>query len=142
MRKEVIIVILIGILIGAIVAFGIYTARTAISKQETQVEQTPETPTTPTQASQSAHTLTIIDPKNESVSDQEEITITGQTSPDAVIAIIGAENEYLLTADGQGNFSTKITLIGGANEIAISAFDEQGTKVEEILTVVYSTAQL
>jgi hypothetical protein len=141
MRKEVIIVVIIGILIGAIVAYGIYTAQTAIRKQQDQFkvsEQLPSPEPTPIVS----HTLTIIEPANESISDQEEITITGSTTPNAVITIFTEENEYLLSADAEGAFSAAVTLIGGANDIIVTAFDEQGNRAEQVLTVVYSTAEL
>lgn len=141
MRKEVVIVIVIGILIGAIVSFGIYTAQTAIKKQQAQTAVSEEQPTLePTP--QVSHTLSIIEPVNESISNQEEITITGSTTPNAVITIIAEENEYLLTADAEGTFSAEIILVSGANNITVTAFDESGNRAEQLITVVYSTAEL
>ncbi len=141
MRKEVIIVILVGIAIGAIVTFGIYTAQTAIQRQQVKIEQSEKPDTTPSPAD-SSHFLQILEPANELVTEEEDISITGQTSPNAVIAIIAQESEYLLTADNEGTFSAQISLSGGANQITISSFDGEGNKVEEALTVVYSTAEL
>lgn len=140
MRKEVFIVIIIGILIGSIVAYGVYTAQTAIKKQQTQTEVSQEPTPEPTPSV--SHTLTLIEPQNESIFDEEEITISGATTPNAVITIIAEENEYLLTADAQGAFSAEVTLIGGANNIVVTAFDENGNRAEQTVTVVYSTAQL
>ncbi|MCH7951436.1 hypothetical protein IH980_01680 [Patescibacteria group bacterium] len=141
MRKELVIVIVIGILIGSIVAYGIYTAQTAIKQYQLQkisVEDQPKAEPSP----QITHTLTITEPTNESISDQEEITVVGKTTPNAVITIIAEENEYLLTADGEGNFTAEISLVGGANEITITAFDNDGNRAEQLITVVYSTAEL
>lgn len=139
MRKEIIIVILIGILIGGIVAYGIYTAQTAITKTSREAaDQQEGAQVTP----QPTHTLTISEPANESIADKEEITLVGSTTPNAVIAIITEENEYLLTADGQGQFTAEITLVGGANTITVTAFDQEGNKAEAVLTLVYSTAEL
>lgn len=140
MRKEVIIVILVGVAIGAIVAFGIYTAQSAIDQQsaadtQDQTTEVPDSQPTPTEE----HSLSINQPADESISDQEEITIAGSTTPESVITILTPENEYLLTADSQGNFSSEIELAGGANSITVTAFDELGNRAESILTVVYST---
>lgn len=140
MRKEIIIVILVGIGIGAVIAFGIYTARSALNSKV--VTQTPEVTEDTRETTQPSLILEIIEPLDESVSDQEKIRISGKTIPNAVIAVISAENEYLLTSDDQGNFSVETNLIGGVNEILISAFDSQGNKAEVTRTVVYSTAEL
>lgn len=142
MRKEVFIVIIIGIVIGAIIAYGIYTAQTAINTQKDQTQTKQEEQTVEPTPEPTTHTLSIIEPKNESISENEEITLAGTSSPGAVVTIITQENDYLLTADENGNFSAEIILSGGANEIIVSAFNQSGNKAEQILTIVYSTAEL
>lgn len=142
MKKEVIIVVFLGIIIGAIVMYGIYTARTAITKQQSSPTQELTQISEPTATPTLSHKLIITEPLDETITDQENIAITGKTSPNAILTIIGSENEYLLTADRDGNFSTQISLSGGANQITVSAFNENGDKDETTLTLVYSTAQL
>lgn len=137
MRKEVAIVILIGIAIGAIVAYGIYTAQSAIKKRQA--------PTGPAPTSQlpsptpTAHALTIIEPADESIIEEETVQLVATTSPNAVVTIITNQNEYLLTADQDGNLSTSVQLVAGENTILVTAFDGAGNKVEATLTLVYST---
>ncbi|OGY18296.1 MAG: hypothetical protein A2900_04615 [Candidatus Chisholmbacteria bacterium RIFCSPLOWO2_01_FULL_50_28] len=144
MRKEIVIVILVGIGIGILVAFGVYTARKAIKENKTKppaevVETAPVPAESPEQTTQS---LSISEPENNSLVDQDEITVAGVTSPNSVVTIIAEENEYLLTADASGKFSTAVSLVGGANDLAITAFDSEGKKAETVLTIVYSTAKL
>lgn len=138
MRKEVVIVILIGVIIGTIVAYGIYTAQTAIKRYKGEAPS-PSTLTSSPTPTPVLHTLTISEPPNESISEVEKVTVIGRTSPEAVVTLIAEENEYLLTADDQGNFAVDVSLIGGANTIKVTAFDVTGNRAEATLTVVYST---
>lgn len=140
MRKEIVIVIFIGILIGAIVAFGVYTAQSAINQKQTSTPSDSQDPSSVIY--QEKHSLSIQEPQNGSVTDQENITLTGSTSSNSIIAIIAPENEYLFVADENGNFSIDINLIGGSNELSVSSFDQQGNKQTIELTVVYSTSQI
>lgn len=140
MRKEIIIVILIGIGIGAIIAFGIYTARSAI--QTNKSSRTEEKTQQATESPQPQIILEIIEPENNSVIDTPTTNLIGRTTPNVVVAVIAVENEYLFTADSQGNFSLEVDLVGGANELLISAFDSEGNKAEDARTVVYSTVEL
>ncbi|HUV43071.1 MAG TPA: hypothetical protein VMY36_04200 [Patescibacteria group bacterium] len=142
MRKEVLIAIIIGFGLGLIITFGIWTANkalketapttTAPAEEEVEIKPTP----TPTLE------LTIISPKNNTISDQELIEVSGQTIPQAIVAITYPEGEKLLEADEDGSFSTEISLSGGDNQIKISAFNDEGDEATESLTVVYSTAEI
>jgi len=59
-----------------------------------------------------------------------------------VVVLIYPEGETIVTADDQGNFEATALLVGGANEIKVTAYDQQGNRAEALLTVVYSTAKL
>ena len=138
MRKEVVIVILVGILIGAIVAYGIYTAQTALKQRQLNSQEVPPQENQE-KTSPSSPTLSINEPQDESIWDQEKINVNGTTTPKSVVTILTEDNEYLLSADDQGYFSTEVVLTGGANTITISSFDEQGNKAQQTVVVVYST---
>ncbi len=143
MKKEVFIVIIIGVFIGITVAFGIYTAQKALENQKQSLEKKDNIENIVDQTTkQENHFLIVEEPLDESVHSSETITVSGQTSPEAVITIITQENELLFTADQDGNFSAQISLVGGANQITISSFNQLGEKEEVSLTVVYSTADL
>ena len=138
MRKEVVIVILVGILIGAIVAYGIYTAQSALKQRELKSQEIlPKDNQEKT--SPSSHTLSINEPQDESIWDQEKINVNGTTTPKSVVTILTEENEYLLSADSEGYFSAEVSLTGGANTITVSSFDEQGNRAQQSVVVVYST---
>ena len=138
MRKEVVIVILVGILIGAIVAYGIYTAQSALKQHELKSQEIlPKDNQEKT--SPSSHTLSINEPQDESIWDQEKINVNGTTTPKSVVTILTEENEYLLSADSEGYFNAEVGLTGGANTITVSSFDKQGNRAQQSVVVVYST---
>lgn len=86
--------------------------------------------------------LTLDQPEDESLINQSKTTVSGTTLPSAQIAITYEEGEILTEADEKGNFQNEISLIGGANEITVTTFSEEGEELSKSLTVVYSTAQI
>jgi len=77
--------------------------------------------------------LVVLTPKDKAVVKTSFVKVTGQTVPNADVAI----NELNLKADAKGNFSANLTLYEGDNPIIISAFDADGNTSEQEITVVY-----
>ncbi len=141
MRKEVLIAIIIGFGLGLVITFGIWTANKALKERPPEEPPTEEVEeVTPTPAPKME--LIITSPENNTISEEEIIEITGKTDSKAIIAIVYPDGEKLLEADEDGTFATEISLTGGDNLIEISAFNDQGDEAREVLTVVYSTAEL
>ena len=144
MRKEVLIAIIIGFALGLVITFGVWTANRAIKEtapqEEGPAEEVKVEEPTPTPIPQ--FSLTITTPKDNSISNEEGVEVSGKTTPQAIVVILYQEGEKILEADEKGEFSTEITLAGGANEIEISAHDQEGNETTQILTVVYSTAEI
>jgi hypothetical protein len=146
MRKEVI----LAIAIGAILGFGIMSFfRLNRQKTETSLKITPtvqptlkeeKTNASPT-PSKDKISLKIIEPEDEAVVSSSKLTIKGETSPLATVVVIWEEGEDILVADDKGKFETEVELIGGANDIQISAYDAENNSAEKLLTVTYSTAK-
>lgn len=59
--------------------------------------------------------------------------VTGNTSAYAEVFV----NDMAISADANGNFSTKLVLDEGENIILVSANDEEGNMAQETLTVNY-----
>ncbi len=140
MRKEVIIAILIGFGLGLVITFGIWTANRALQEapSEETTNTTPVEETTPT----NAFSLIVNEPEDNSISAEEKITLSGSTRPGGVVVVLYEEGEKILEANEEGEFKTEITLVGGSNEIKVSAYDNEGNEVSQTLTVVYSTAEI
>jgi len=146
MKKEILIAIIIGFVLGLVITFGIWTANKSLKEgATTQPKEVTENETNiipvPTQTEEKLP-LTIISPENNALVNQEKLEIVGKTSPKAVVAVVYEEGEKIIEADEGGDFKQEITLVGGGNEITISAFDNEGNEASKTLNLVYSTAEI
>lgn len=143
MRKEVILAIVGGVALGLLVIGGLWwTNKTTTEENPIIPSPTPLITQAPTLTPALSLPLEIINPENESIIEEEEITLEGKTIPGSVVVVIYSEGENIVEADEEGNFETEITLVGGANEIKITAYDEEGNQAEKNLTLIYSTAKI
>ena len=152
-RKELVLAITLGALLGFSITAAIWLAKEKRlpfswpQSEEKTVTVTPkettETTTSPTPSPNQKRKifLKITEPENEAVVNQEELLIKGETLPQATVIIVWEEGEDILLANDQGQFETEITLVGGENEIEISAYDDDGNQASEVLTITYSTAK-
>lgn len=144
MRKEVSIAIIIGIILGAIILYGINLANktteslpkvtptpTATVPESTTSANTPSTPKA-TQPLINSHT-------DNQVLFEKETTLAGKTTPSSQISIIWEDGENLTTTDSSGNYSQAITLIPGENNIQVAKLNSDKTIQKESLKIYYST---
>ena len=69
----------------------------------------------------------------ESVVHVSTISISGLTSPDAVVSV----NGVVVDVSGDGRFTITLSLKPEPNLIEIVASDFQGSKVSAVLTIIY-----
>lgn len=136
MRKELIIAIVIGLSLGLILTFGIYTANQAIKQKKTvktiEVVQATPSPLPPA-------ALIIENPENNLVVTKTPLTINGKTSPKAVIAVYSEENESFGQADENGLFAISLPLSAGSNKIIVQSINQDNLTETQKLTIVYTT---
>lgn len=135
MRKEIFFAIASGILFGLIIAFAIWRANTSIKPvgvKDTKMEVVETTPTP-------SFGVTIAKPEQNEVVTKTPAFISGVTKPNAIVVFSGETSDYLVYSDANGSFSENVGLLGGANEILVSSFDNQGAEVQEKLLLVYSS---
>lgn len=143
MRKEVILAIVGGVALGLLVIGGLWwTNKTTTEENPIVPSPTPLITQAPTLTPAVLLPLEIINPENESIIGEEKITLEGKTAPGSVVVVIYPEGENIVEADEEGSFETEIVLVGGANEIKITAYDEEGNQAEKNLTLIYSTAKI
>ncbi len=141
-KKEILWAVIIGFAIGLVITFGVITANRAI-KQKSEATPTPAISPTPAPSPEEKEVfLEIQEPEDESVQSEEKITLKGTTVPNATVVIFYEEGEQILETDEKGEFSTQISLVGGANQVTIKAFTEDGDQAEKTLSIVYSTARI
>jgi len=143
MKKEVLIAILSGLILGLIVTAGIYTANKSIEQQKIKKsanEQTSPVPSSP--ANNADKQLTITSHQPFDLIDQSEVTIAGIAWPQAVVALMTENDNQLVTADNEGVFSFTTNLIKGFNEITVVATDNENNTQTTNLTLTYSTSDI
>ena len=140
MKKEVVLAIVIGFGLGLVITLGIYTAKKAL--KDRQVGPTP-TPTPKVQASPlPSHSLTILSPETDSLLDQDQVTLTGTTTPNSLVTVLTEETEILVYADASGRFEADLDLISGSNDITVISLTPEGQTAQANLNLVYSTATI
>ena len=141
MKKEVILAITIGFFIGLILTFIFYRSQIG-SKNNGFLSPLPSNVTQNQNTNSEKLTLTIISPIDQSISSEAQTTIAGKTNPFFWVIIMGEKGEKMLQADNQGNFQTSLLLVSGENEITVTAVNDQGEKISQTLTIVYSTVEI
>lgn len=137
MRKEVIIAVLLGLSLGLVVTFGVYTANQAVKEKKT--EQTIEIVQTSASPSPKI-SLTIDSPENNLVVNKNKIEVSGRATNQAVIAVFSEESEVFTQADDEGFFSATFPLVKGSNKITVKSIDSEDQQEERKLMIVYTTA--
>jgi len=140
MRKEILIVIISGVVLGILVAFGIFRANSAlkdepagsIAEKLTVKNETPE-------PVKSDSTFTIARPEENDVITESSVAIAGITSPSSWITIMTEEDDYIIQTDTSGSFEQEVELQSGINQMSIHSFGQDGVEHNQILTVVQSS---
>ncbi|MBL7078403.1 hypothetical protein ISS42_01985 [Candidatus Shapirobacteria bacterium] len=144
MRKEVLLAIIIGILLGLSAMLAWESKKRGWLEKFLPPKTSPaeiQNAPSPTTSERKEPQLVILEPKDETISAQEKIAIKGEAESLATIIVIWEEGEDILVADEEGLFETEIDLSAGPNEIEISAYNDNNQVTKKILTITYSTAK-
>jgi hypothetical protein len=139
--RETILAIIIGLIVGATAAWGVWKIPKLSFGPQTQTieEETPPPEITET------FLLNITQPENEAIVTEKKITIEGKTTKGAIVIISSPVEDQVFEASGEGKFALPITLEEGLNNIAISAYYTSGTEINEKLetrAVTYTQEEL
>jgi hypothetical protein len=142
MKKEAIFAILIGIIVGLGITFGIYTIRkNKTSEIDQQIQNLASTPT-PAPEDNGNSKLLITSPKDESILSSTSLRISGNAEPNEMIVIFINEKEYITQADSIGAFAKDVELDDGGNIIDVTSVATDGSQTTQTLNVVVSKASL
>ena len=86
--------------------------------------------------------LALTSPEDETISNTANIILTGVTSPKAVVAVAAETGQQIVEADTDGEFTAKISLEGGYNNISVTAFDAAGNSASKSLLITYTTSKI
>jgi len=142
MKKEVLLAITIGFIIGLVLTFFVYKSQLGRNASSEILSPLSSGEVSTKVDSLSEKSLTIIAPIDQSISSEGKTTITGSNSPLSWVLIMGEKGEKVVQADEKGNFETDLLLVSGENEITVTAIKPDGTEISKTLTIVYSTAEI
>lgn len=137
MKKEVLIAIIVGFTLGLIITFGVYRAQKSL-EQKAAKDEIVENQQLPG-ANNTQVLLSITQPEDGEISDKDAIVVGGITQKNSLVTILSSFDDQAIQADEFGNFSTEFSLDTGPNQITITSFNQDGTKQEKIINVVYTT---
>lgn len=143
MKKEVIVAIVSGLVLGLIVTLGIFTANRSLEQQKAKKQAQDQTnlpPSPPLENLQKS--LQLTSHKNFDLINQSSLTLSGVAWPDAIIALMTENNELMTQADEEGDFSFNTNLIKGFNELTLVATDETGDTQTLNIVLTYSTSKI
>lgn len=135
MRKELLFAIIAGLILGLIIAFGIWRVNKTMTPSNGSQSQTSNASPTPN----AGFSITLANVEDLDVITVSPFKISGITKPNIKIAISAEEKDYILDSQKDGSFEKEVALIAGLNEIVIKAFDQNGESAELKLKVVFSS---
>lgn len=137
MKKEVAFAVFIGLILGLIVTFGIYTARTStqppVAESAKLLASAGPDSTTASSSSTVIGTgaLSLSSPEDGLITTAREVQVSGTTEPNSVVFIFYGDEYNIENADATGNFSTRIPTKTGAMVILVRSLDRSGNQVED-----------
>lgn len=107
-----------------------------IAQKDTEVTRLPVT------SQPVSLTLYLSSPDYDQLVFNPNLLVEGKTSPEAVAIVNLNDDDQMIKASGQGDFSATLILQEGINQLSVTAFDNQGNRKTEDRTVYYSTEKL
>jgi hypothetical protein len=136
MRKEVIIAIVFGGLLGVVIAFGATRVNKSFKNAGGSSQQTNASQKKASEPNQvSATGLTIVSPSDAAVQTNSIITVSGLTIPKSTVVVVGAGNTTLTTASGNGEWELDVELTPGLNNLTIYSFNDSQDAKTHLLTI-------
>lgn len=143
MKKEAIIAVIFGIVLGGLVAVFIL-AKNKESQMEKNKAMVPSITITPKAILDiSSSPLEIENPQNGEIVEEKEITIKGKVTKDSLI-IIESPVDYKVIKNEKEEFKVDFMLVLGENNIKVTAYskDTQSKIQEKELKIYYLDEQL
>lgn len=141
MKAEKVILSFVAVIVGLVaagIAFYLYQMTKTIPPEKNQTIAV-KTKVSPTPTPRNENFLTVENPKDESVSANKTINISGKTIPNSTIIVSTENNDQVVTPSGNGDFTLSTTVGEGTNLIQITSVFPNGEEKKVLRTVTYST---
>lgn len=142
MSKELTIAIILGILLGFVVGFGIWRANKSFKENEgsnTQPESTSSTPLSTEGETPSNKLVALTDPTEGEIMTEKELRVNGITLPTSYIALISEKESFIERSDEKGVFGITVTLSPGVNSFMAKVLEGSELKGDTPFRVIYSS---
>lgn len=139
LEKDVLIAIIVGLVVGGVVAFLFFFLPKIFPKTSRQPPVTQEEQLSPPTATSAF--LTLENPTDGAIFTEGETLISGKTQAGALVAIVSSVDEAVVETDSEGHFEAEIALEEGANEIIITAYQDQKEEAQSV-TLYYTEEEI
>ncbi|MEO8581828.1 MAG: hypothetical protein ABI425_04635 [Patescibacteria group bacterium] len=142
MKKEAIFAIIMGVIVGLGITFGIYKLKkSSATSTEDQLKKIDQQ-ATPTPSADANQKLLITSPKDESILTSTTLRVSGSAEPNEMIVVFINDKEYITQADSIGAFAQDVELDAGGNILQFTAIASDGKQTSVTQNVVVSSVSL
>lgn len=142
-KKEVIIAIIVGFLVGSVAAFSIVHFPSWIKSGDTEVTTQLLTPSPiPPITGIAQASLTVDEPKDETVVSSGKLTVSGKTLKGRVVVVDTDVDSTLAAVSDDGSYKADITVTEGGTPITVTSYNDKGEAETKTISVVYAKEDL
>lgn len=146
MKKDVIIAVVIGFVIGGAAALGVTnlpallknTQKTTAEKIAATISPSPE----PSKTTNGETSLSVEQPEQDSLLPEKIVFVTGKSKPGNLVVVETDLESQATEVKENGTFSAKITVGEGSNTILVNSYDDAGNEDSKSVTVFYTPEKL
>ncbi len=139
--KERIVIIFIAVTLGLLVTtIGFFLYETSKPNKDIKPDITKKEKTGPLPSEKTK--LTILAPKDETVTTNRTIQVKGVTDPQNTLIISTNTEDVVVGPTSEGSFTATITIDAGENKLVVRAIDPSGNTEEVIQTISFSSDTL
>ncbi len=149
MKKDVLVAVAIGFLIGGSAALALTNIPSLLKTTQKSRSEQIATTISPSisenispKIQNDENLLTVETPQQESISEEKTVAVVGKSKPGNTVIIDTDLESQVATSAADGTFSGKVNLGEGANTLYITSYDDKGEKTEKTITVFYTPEKL
>jgi len=144
MKKDVVVAVVVGFILGAVVAVGFVNLPKLLQKGTQLAADVPSSKISPTISPTLTPSagLIVTEPTNESIVAKNSVNIIGKTKANNTLVAVSDLDGVIKTASDDGSFSIPFKLSEGGNKIYIASYDKAGIAQTNILTLFYTAEEL
>ena len=141
MKKDVLSALVLGFLLGALVALIIVRLPSIIKRSDSSKLSINNEKTTPSVIIEKT-AITIDKPKDLTIFGNSKIEISGKAQKAKVLTVESYKTSLILIPDESGNFKATIDLVEGGNPVIISGNDGIGNDETKTLNLFYTSEKI